>query len=329
MLRLQFVAVLIWSVRVIAAEPAILLDVASTHVLEIPELSSGAPEAGKRVKVTPPEYAGTQVFHTVYLPAEWHAGGSKWPIIFEYTGNYFPASGSTGEPEDAALGYCLSAGRYIWVSLPYIAEGREDNAVTWWGDEKATVDYAKRNVPRIIRAFNADERHVVLCGFSRGAIGVNYIGLNDDEIAKLWTAFVAHDHFDGEREWSKTSWGTPQARYRAEAIERLRRVRGRPYFVSQHGTRYQTDAFIRDALPDSDGFTFCVIDAKQILGAFPNRFAKSSHTDRWLVKPSDYRRKAWSWMNAVAAGVDVQVDAPPRRSKTKPDASDAISTSSK
>ena len=39
--------------------------------------------------------------------------------------------------------------------------------MTWWGDTEATVDYAKRNVPRIIKALGADPNAVFLCGFSR------------------------------------------------------------------------------------------------------------------------------------------------------------------
>ena len=47
--------------------------------------------------------------------------------------------------------------------------------------------------------------------------GVNYplsfghsiLGLHDDEVAKLWMAFITHDHFDGIREWKQTKCGTP------------------------------------------------------------------------------------------------------------------------
>ena len=74
------------------------LDIDSQEVLVLPPLSPGAPAAGKRVKVTPPEYTGTEVFHTVYLPETWEKGGPRLPIIFEYTGNFYPVAGSTGEP---------------------------------------------------------------------------------------------------------------------------------------------------------------------------------------------------------------------------------------
>lgn len=275
------------------------LDIRSQQHLDIPELSTGEPAAGKRVKVTSPEYAETEVFHTLYLPANWKPDGDPLPIIFEYTGNFFPRSGSTGEVEDAALGYGLSGGRFIWVSLPYISENHQYNQITWWGDEKATVEYAKVNVPRIIEAYNADPEHVFLCGFSRGAIGVNYLGLHDDEIAGLWTGFISHDHFDGIKEWRNTTWGTPLETYREGAVVRLKRVKGRPYLVSQNGDRYGSEAFIRSVLPAADNFTFSNIDTSEIFGSFPHPLAKTAHTDRWPLLPSAYRSRTWQWMNDV------------------------------
>lgn len=278
------------------------IDPSSAEILEIPELSDEEPAAGKKVKVTPAQYAGTDVFHTLYLPGNWTKNGDPLPIIFEYTGNYFPRAGSTGEPEDGALGYCLSAAKYIWVSLPYISEGGTDNAVTWWGDEAATIAYAKKYVPAIIKEFNADAKNVFLCGFSRGAIGVNYIGLHDEHIAKLWTAFISHDHFDGVKQWGRTNWGSPLQKYRHEAAVRLKRVAGRPYLVSQNGGNYGTEEFIGEVLPDAGNFTFATISAGEIFGGFPNEFVKAAHTDRWALKPGKYRTRAWQWMNDVTSG---------------------------
>lgn len=278
------------------------IDVESSATLPIPPLSTGPPAAGKRVKVTSQEYQGTDVFHTLYLPKSWRSGGPALPIIFEYTGNYFPASGSSGKLKDAALGYGLSGGEYIWVCLPYVNESRSGQALTWWGDAGATVEYAKRNVPRIVTRVGADTNAVFLCGFSRGAIGVNYLGLHDREVAKLWTAFVTHDHFDGVKEWKQTDWGTPLKEYREGAIQRLQRVGQRPYLVSQNGEGYGTGALVRSALPAWDNFTFQVIDTREILGDFPNEHAKSGHTDRWLTMPSADRQRIWAWMN-FAAGI--------------------------
>lgn len=175
------------------------------EILELPPVAD-SPTAGKRTLITSPEYHGTKVRHQLYLPPdwdpEWKEKGLSWPVIAEYTGNFYPASGSTGEVDGAALGYGHSGGKYIWVVLPCISEDHKKNELTWWGDEKATVNYPKKNIPRICEEFGGDPSRVLLCGFSRGAVAVNYIGLNDDEIASLWCGFAAHDGYDGQMEWN-------------------------------------------------------------------------------------------------------------------------------
>ena len=294
----------LYSFPVNADSTGTLLQVNSLQTLSIPTLTDGMPASGQRVKVTTPEYKNTDVFHTVYLPESWQKTGERLPIIFEYTGNYFPQSGSTGEPEDAGLGFGLSGGRYIWISLPYISADGTDNEVTWWGDETATISYAKLNVARSIREFNADPDNVFLCGFSRGAIAVNYLGLHDDEIAGLWTAFISHDHYDGVRAWANTQWGMPLQTYRAQALERLQRIGDRPYLVSEKRANgvtesSKTEAYIRSALKETDNFTFNYVDTNEALGGLPNKFAIHVHTDRWLLKPSQYRKATWEWMNDV------------------------------
>ncbi|MEY3110836.1 MAG: hypothetical protein RL079_1521, partial [Verrucomicrobiota bacterium] len=166
--------------------------------LALPPLTSGEPQPGKRATVIAPEYAGSKVRHLIALPddwtPDWKARGKSWPVIAEYTGNYFPTSGSTGEVEGAGLGYGVSRGKAIWVVLPYVAKARQKNEITWWGDIAATVGYAKTNIPRICAEFGGDPKKVVLCGFSRGAIGVSFLGLHDDDMAKLWCGLWAHDH---------------------------------------------------------------------------------------------------------------------------------------
>ncbi len=113
--------------------------------LQTPEMTGDDAAPGKRVRQVAPEYAGTEVYHTLYLPVDWMPG-VKYPVVVEFTGNKSPSCGSTGEVKDANLGYGLSGGRgLLWVSLPYVAEGGGENAVTWWGDRQATVDYCKDN----------------------------------------------------------------------------------------------------------------------------------------------------------------------------------------
>ncbi len=269
--------------------------------LALPPMTSSAPQAGKRATVIAPEYAGSKVRHLIALPddwaPDWKARGKSWPVIAEYTGNFFPTSGSTGEVEGAGLGYGVSRGKAIWVVLPYVAKDHQKNEITWWGDIAATVGYAKTNIPRICAEFGGDPKKVVLCGFSRGAIGVSFLGLHDDDVAKLWCGLWAHDHFDGMLEWKGHAWGSPLARYREEASVRLSRLQGRPLLVSQAGA--QTRQFI-DALAPS-GVTYLTVNMAAHFGTFPNELAKHPHNDRWPLRDGDATMTARAWFERVTA----------------------------
>ena len=280
----------------------LLLNLATTLIaadLTLPPLTEGPPAPGKRAQVTPTEYVGTNVRHLIALPddwtPDWKARGKSWPVIAEYTGNYFPTSGSSGEIEGAGLGYGVSRGKAIWVVLPYVAKDHRKNERTWWGDIDATVGYAKTNIPRICAEFGGDPKKVVLCGFSRGAIGVSFLGLHDDDVAKLWCGLWAHDHFDGMLEWKGHAWGSPLARYREEASVRLRRLQGRPLLVSQAGA--QTSRFI-DALAPS-GVTYLTVDMATHFGTFPNELAKHPHNDRWPLRDGEATSVARTWFESV------------------------------
>ena len=153
------------------------------------------------------------------------------------------------------------------------------------------------NIPRICAEFGGDPKKVVLCGFSRGAIGVSFLGLHDDEVAKLWCGLWAHDHFDGMKEWQGHAWGSPLARYREEATARLRRLQGRPLLVSQAGA--QTRRFI-DALAPS-GVTYLTVDMGALFGKFPNELVKHPHNDRWPLRDGDATQTARAWFERVTA----------------------------
>jgi len=269
--------------------------------LSLPPLTTGAPQPGKRVAVTPPEYAGTQVRHLIALPddwtPDWQARGKRWPVIAEYTGNFFPASGSTGEVEGAALGYGVARGKAIWIVLPYVAKDHRKNEVTWWGDIDATVGYAKTNVPRICAEFGGDRQKVVLCGFSRGAVGVSFLGLHDDEVAKLWCGLWAHDHFDGVKEWKGQPWGSPLARYREEARLRLGRLQGRPALISQGHPGDESRRFVEPIAPLN--VTYLTIDMGALFGNFPNDFVPHPHNDRWPLRDGPATEAARAWFKRV------------------------------
>ncbi|MFM7241797.1 MAG: hypothetical protein ACKO3A_06850, partial [Opitutia bacterium] len=266
-------------------------------------LADGPPAAGRRVAVTPPEYAGTQVRHLLALPddwtPDWKARGRSWPVIAEYTGNYFPTSGSTGEIEGAGLGYGVARGKALWVVLPYVAKDHRRNEVTWWGDLDATIGYAKTNLPRICAEFGGDAKRVVLCGFSRGAIGVSFLGLHDDEIAGLWCGLWAHDHFDGVQAWS-APWGAPLARYREEAAVRLRRLKGRPVLISQGHPGEQTRDFVATVVPQN--VEYLTVDMTALYGKFPNETVKHPHNDRWPLRDGAATAAARTWFERVTAG---------------------------
>lgn len=255
--------------------------------LVTPVMTDDEPGPGRRVRQVATEYAGTDVYHALYLPTDWQPGG-RYPVIVEYTGNRHPASGSTGEVKDANLGYGMSGGEgCIWVSMPYIAEGGLENALSWWGDRQATIAYCKVNLPRICRQFGGDPDNVFICGFSRGAIAVSYIGLADDEIAGLWKGVFSHDHFDGQ-----IAWDYPESD-RASALVRLQRLRGRPVLVCGK----QAD-FLK-AHPDLADFTFMPVPVEELFD-IPEGAVIDPHTDLWMHKESIYRQQARAWLNEKA-----------------------------
>ncbi len=279
-----FCAALAMGITLYVASSILADDKPTTRDLVTPEMTEDQPAAGRRVRQVAAEYSGTEVYHALYLPVDWKPGG-KYPLIVEYTGNRFAESGSTGEVKDANLGYGLTGGKdFIWVSMPYIEKGGKQNAVLWWGDKQATVEYCKTNLPRICSQFGGDRESVFICGFSRGAIGASYIGLADDEIASLWKGMITHDHFDGER-----TWNYPDSD-RKSALLRLARLNGRPVLVCG-----EANDFLKDHLELAE-FTFLRPPVVEIFD-IPVGKVISPHTDLWMHRDSKYREEARQWLN--------------------------------
>jgi len=273
----------------------VLLCVAGTGAfaadLVTPVMTEETSAAGKRVRQVAPEYKGTEVYHALYLPVDWKPGGT-YPVIVEYTGNKFPPGKGSGEVKDASLSYGMSGGRrFIWVTMPYVEKGHKMNAVTWWGDKQATVDYCKVNLPRICKQFGGDPNCVFICGFSRGAIGASYIGLADDEIAALWRGMFTHDHFDGQKKW-----GYPDSD-RASALVRLARLKGRPVLVCGQRAGNVRDDYLKDYL-DLARFTFLEVPTAKIFN-IPEGKVIHPHTDMWMHRESKYRWQARAWLQRV------------------------------
>ena len=254
--------------------------------LTTPEMTLDKPGPGKRVRQVAPEYEGTEVYHALYLPADWKPGG-RYPVLVEYTGNRSPRHGSTGRAKDANLGYGLSGGKgFIWITMPYIEKGGKKNALNWWGDRQATIDYCKKNLPRILKEFGGDSENVFICGFSRGAIATSYIGLADDEIASFWKGMITHDHFDGDRQW-----GYPESD-RKSAMIRLSRLKGRPVLACGIASE-----FLRGH-PKMAKLTELKPPVAKIF-SIPEGKVIHKHTDLWMHRASDDRAKAWEWLKRM------------------------------
>lgn len=270
----------LWTMAVIADSPS-QVDKGIESVLPdlvTPTATDHAPAPGKRVRQVNKDYAGTGVYHLLYLPTDWKKG-KKYPVIVEYAGNKWRAS-SPGTVEGSSLGYGISAGKgVIWICMPFVDKTHQRNAVTWWGDVKATVNYCKMTVNRICTEYGGDPTQVFIAGFSRGAIACNYIGLHDDEIASLWRGFICHSHYDGVRDWGYAGAD------RISAAKRLRRLSKRPQFISHEKSVETTRAYLKLAYP-SGNFTFLAL-------SFPN------HTDVWVLRDIAERKKIRGWFNQV------------------------------
>ncbi|MCG8508080.1 MAG: hypothetical protein MI741_02520, partial [Rhodospirillales bacterium] len=230
--RVRLGAVVLCAVSVLAwADAPVKLDEIRQDLVT-PAMTDDEPVRGKRVRQKLAGYVDTQVYHALYLPTDWQPG-QRYPVIVEYPGNgpYRNKRGDvcTGKLEDCNLGYGISGGKgFIWVCLPFVSEDRQRNQLEWWGNAEATVEYCKATVALICEQYGGDREAVFITGFSRGSIACNYIGLYDDEIAKLWRGFICHSHYDGVR-WNH------KGRDGETALDRLKRLKNRPQFVSHEG----------------------------------------------------------------------------------------------
>lgn len=207
-------------------------------------------------------------------------------MLVEYGGNggYRNAFGDTcdGTPEGCNLGYGLSGGvDYIWICLPFVdvRDGRKTNARRWWGDPEETIRYCLETVRHACSVHGGDDRNIVLCGFSRGAIACNYIGLRDSTIAPVWRAFLCHSHYDGVSRWPYPDSDAMSAH------QRLLRLAGRPQFVSSEGPIDATRRFI-EASGVRAPFTYAELGFR-------------NHTDTWVLRDCELRRSARAWLRSV------------------------------
>jgi hypothetical protein len=253
--------------------------------LTLPAITEGPPAAGKRVHQTTAGWQAAQVHHLLYLPTDWTAK-AKLPVLIEYAGNgpYSNKLGDScdGSVESCLLGYGISAGKgFIWASLPFIEskDGIQRNAAKWWDDIEASKRYTISTVRDLCTHFGGDPERVILCGFSRGSIGCNFIGLHDDEIAKLWCGFVCHSHYDGVRVWPYVGSDQPSA------IARLRRLGSRPQWISHEVSTSATEAWLKSTGIQGQ-WTFTSMP-------FPN------HTTAWVLRDLSERQKLRDWVKKL------------------------------
>lgn len=278
--------ILAWGLLLFAADPTELPDVRSVPAdLITPTITTGRPSPGMRVRDVLPEFATSDVYHTLYLPTDWHPA-QRYPVIIEYpgNGNYKNAFGdvSDGMPEGCHLGYGLTLGMgAIWVCVPFIekSDGGYQNAVTWWGDIAESKRYCRSIIDHVCTHYGGDRQRIFLAGFSRGAIAGNFIGLHDDDMAKLWAGFFLYSHYDGVRTW-------PYAESdREAALVRLKRLGNRPQFIAHEGS---VDS-IRDYLASTG------IPGQWTFQAVPYR----NHSAEWLLRKNPARTAARQWWKKV------------------------------
>lgn len=254
--------------------------------LAIPEVTRGEPAAGRRVMAVTPGWQHTDVRHVLYLPRDWRPEGS-YPVLVEYPGNggYRNDLGdvSDGTPDSCMLGYGLSAGSgFLWVSLPFVdvtPTGSRRNCLHWWGNVEETKRYCTATVRDLCERHGGDEARVVLCGFSRGAIACNYIGLHDDAIASLWSGFFCHSHYDGVQHRPYPESDPPSA------VRRLQRLGNRPQWISHEKDVSQIMAFI---------------DRSGVTGSFtPVSIPYPNHSAAWVLREIPERARARDWLRRV------------------------------
>jgi len=270
-----------------------------------PEMQTGKPEPGKRVKVIPDGYAGTNVYHSLYLP-EGHTSDKKYPVIVEYTGNYAPGLGSSGQVKDASLGYATArALGAIWVVVPYLSADGRTSEITWWGSEEQTNDYCAKQLKEICMHYGGDPSAVFIIGFSRGAIAVNRLGLNDDRAADIWLAFHSHDHFDGQFRWS-APWANngDYKAYKADAVERAKRYKGRAALVCGEKMDSLANYLSSTQINTFGELTVLSVPVVQIippdeLFVNPDNGEKITHTDKWMNYDSPMADEVVQWYKDV------------------------------
>lgn len=245
-------------------------------------------------KIILSEYVDTHLYH---LLSENPTPGKHCPLILELCPNVYAPTGSSGRMEDCTMAKGLAGKDFLYGVLPFVSSDGQRHETSWWGSKEKTISYIKSAVSDLCENHDADPQNIFLCGFSRGGIAVNYIGLADDEIAGLWRGFLSHDHYDGELEWGGHPWGSPLSDYRKRANVRLDRIKGRPVWISRNPDAQRIRRYIKESGIMGD-FTIVDIDLPSLYPTVPNPLFPHYHTSNWLLEDNPYSRLAKEWLHS-------------------------------
>ncbi|MEM8735182.1 MAG: hypothetical protein AAGG44_13210 [Planctomycetota bacterium] len=267
--------------------------------LTVPPIQEGSPAPGRRVRWYPQPDLQPRLYGVLTLPTNYDPK-SDYPLIVELPGNggYRSPFGDEcdGTPDGCKLGWGISGGpEFIWLALPFVtgadlSEPRE-LALQWWGSPpefsgKSTAAFCQAAVKKAIHDFSINPEAVVLSGFSRGAIGCNFVGLQDDNIAQLWCGMIAYSHYDGSRDW-----GLPNTD-RASAAKRLSRLRCPQLICHEDNDAEQSGLTrTRNWLAETE------LDQSNQIEFLSTGFR--NHNDAWVLRPSPAREQLRKWIRKL------------------------------
>lgn len=264
--------------------------------LSVPEMKDSPPKAGNRVRWYPLPESQPDLYGVLTLPDNYAPDGNH-PLIIELPGNggYRSPFGDecSGRPEGCNLGWGISEGRdFVWLALPFVTGSDLDQpqeiALQWWGSPPefssgSTAAFCQAAIDQATMQFSIDPNAIVLCGFSRGAIACNFVGLQDDAIAQRWCGMIAYSHYDGSRDW-----GLPNTD-RDSARQRLTRL-SCPQLICHEADDSKLSGLER---------TRAWLEETSMSGSDQLQFLSTgfrNHNDAWVLRPSPARKQLRKWV---------------------------------
>ena len=243
-------------------------------ILTVPEIEEGVPEPGKRVKVYLDNYPG--INYTLFLPYNFTNVG-KWGVICEVSYSGFEAS---------TLGYGMSRGLdYLLISLPILNTNGDDLLDYYYPDDPLpTADCWLAILNDLNKKFVVDNDKIILSGFSRGSICVNYIGNCNDTISSKWAAYFGYAHFDGCCQI--IPWGIHE--------ERINRISGKKFLIAvgENDIAENCSKNAYNQLKDK-GFPVTYIEHPDV---HTDKWKNEAHNPFWILEDSEVAEEARNWL---------------------------------